>query len=126
MKFPPGAIALTTAGMLLVQYTLTIPRPPDLAIYLDLGTRIGGMLIGIGVAFTLVKALLLRLVLALPWGLLAAVIASSTTTGILATVFALAVLCWCGYPLLNLLTATSSPRTPQHDPATSRSRARSH
>lgn len=108
-RFPVGATILATAGMLLIHYTLTTPRPPDLALYLDLGTRIGGLLIGIGAAFTLVKAPLLRLVLAAPWGLLTATIASPTTTGILATVFTLSVLCWCSYPLLNLLTSTAPP-----------------
>jgi hypothetical protein len=111
LRFPAGATILTTAGMLLIQYTLTTPRPPDLATYIDLGTRLGGLLIGIGATFNLVKALLLRLVLALPLGLLTAAIASTATTGILAALFTLTVILWCSYPLLNLLVTTPPPQT---------------
>ncbi|MET0494321.1 MAG: Hsp70 family protein [Actinoplanes sp.] len=111
LRFPPGATILTTAGMLLIQYTLTTPRPPDLATYIDLGTRLGGLLIGIGATFNLVKALLLRLILALPLGLLTAAIVSTASTGILAALFTLTVILWCSYPLLNLLITTPPPQT---------------
>jgi hypothetical protein len=101
LTFPPSAVILAGSGMFLVQHTLTAYRWPDLASVLDLGTRLGGLLIGVGTAFILVKVWVLRLILAVPLGLFMGTVVTMQSTGVLAIIFMIAVLWWWAYRLLD-------------------------
>lgn len=109
LTFPPSAVVLVAVGMLLVQHTLTTFRWSDLAVYLDVGTRVGGLLIGVGTAFVLVKVWMLRLVVAVPLGLFMASIVNARSTGVLAVMFTVAVLWWWAYRLLAVLRPQPVP-----------------
>ncbi|WP_425412952.1 Hsp70 family protein [Micromonospora nigra] len=107
LAFPTSSVVTATAGMLLIQWSLTADRWPDMLVWIDLGGRVGGLLLGIGVITALVSRLALRLVLGAPLAIICAALVSSRTAGILAVIYAIAVTVWW---LKQLWTRIIHPR----------------
>lgn len=111
LAFPMEVVITATLGMVLVQYSMSAERWPSLALYIDLAGRVGGLLIGIATACALTRIRTLRLIAAVPLGLFLATIVSPRTTGVLATIFIVAVWWWWTYRVWALI------RTPRQTAA---------
>ncbi len=100
--------------MILIQYSMTAPRWPDLVLWIDLAGRLGGLLLGVGVVMAVVTPLVLRLILGAPLVMITASIVSGTATGILGVIYAIAVAFWWAARLWTrvLRPATPAPRRP--------------
>ncbi|WP_431884126.1 Hsp70 family protein [Micromonospora gifhornensis] len=94
LAFPVSSVVAATAGMLVIQWSVTAPRMQDMIVWLDLAGRVGGLLMGVGVITALVSRLALRLVLGAPFAILLAALVSHRTTGILAVIYTIAVTMW--------------------------------
>ena len=94
LAFPVSSVVAATAGMLVIQWSVTAARMPDMIVWLDLAGRVGGLLMGIGVITALVSRLTLRLVLGAPFAILIATLVNHRTTGILAVIYTIAVTMW--------------------------------
>ncbi|SCL20353.1 Hsp70 protein [Micromonospora pallida] len=94
LAFPNGSAVTAAAGMVLVQYSLTADRWPDMVLWIDLAGRVGGALLGVAVVMAVVGPLMLRLVLAAPVAVISAAIVSWRASGILGAVYAIAAAVW--------------------------------
>ncbi|MFF5293025.1 Hsp70 family protein [Paractinoplanes globisporus] len=110
LAFPVSSVILVSAGTLLVQHSM---RHPDAGA----SGRLGGLLIGVGIACAVVSRWVLRAVLALPLAVVMAAIVSWPGTGILAGICAVAVALWWGVrvwlllrsPILDTRTVAAAP-----------------
>ncbi|MEV0157700.1 Hsp70 family protein [Micromonospora sp. NPDC050686] len=91
---PTGSVITAAAGMLLVQYSLTADRWPNMVLWIDLAGRVGGLLLGVGVVMALVTPLVFRLILGAPLALITAAIVSGRAAGVLGVFYAIAVGVW--------------------------------
>lgn len=117
LAFPASSIICTTAGLVLVATWWHGPIPPVMSGWWDTIGRFGGMLMGIGIACTVVRTLSLRI----PLGLVMAgfgFLLIARGPSILSITYAVAVALWWAYRLwllLRLTPKTSPPaRTAQH------------
>jgi hypothetical protein len=95
LALPVSAIAAAAVGVATLQYCLITPAPSG-TLWIDVGIRIGGLLIGVAVACALAEAWPVRLLLALLLAAFTAAVVSWQSTGLLAVMFAAAVgLWWC-------------------------------
>ncbi|MCX4387291.1 Hsp70 family protein [Micromonospora peucetia] len=94
LAFPTGSVVTAAAGMALIQYSLTADRWPELVLWIDAASRVGGLLLGVGVVMAVVSTPLLRLILAAPLGVISAAIVSQSASGILGVIYAAAVAVW--------------------------------
>jgi hypothetical protein len=107
LAFPMSSVLTASVGTLLVQQMMKTPS-------IGLLGRFGGLLIGVGVATALVSPWVLRLIVALPLGVVLAAMVSWRATGILAVIYAVAVTVWWVGRLWALLR---SPVTEPSAPA---------
>ena len=92
LRFPIGSVIPAAIGMLIVDYMVSHNSiDPLLSGPL---TRVGGLLVGVGVALALVRQPLFRLVLAFPLSVVTAGITGISTTGVLAVIYVIAVTVW--------------------------------
>jgi hypothetical protein len=103
LAFPAGAVVAGAAGMVLVQYAMTERRPSSPAVLVPEAGRVGGLLLGVAVAYAVAGVWLLRLLIAVPVAVFMAVIVSSRSTGILAVIVVVAVLWWWVRRLVDLV-----------------------
>jgi hypothetical protein len=94
LAFPNSSTLLTAAGMLLLATWWTGPIPAVLSGWGQTLGRVGGMLIGVGIACTLVSHLGLRVALAVFVAFFGFLVVGAGGTGILAVGYALAVTAW--------------------------------
>ncbi|MFC4148058.1 Hsp70 family protein [Micromonospora mangrovi] len=94
LAFPTGSVVTAGLGMALIQYSLTADRWPSLALWIDIGGRVGGLLLGVGTVMAVVSAPILRLILGVPVAVIAAALVSWPASGILGVIYALAVAVW--------------------------------
>ncbi|MFC3504089.1 Hsp70 family protein [Micromonospora krabiensis] len=111
---PTGSVVAAALGMGLIQYSLTADRWPDLVLWIDIAGRVGGLLLGVGVAMAVVGPLMFRIILAAPLAVIAAAIVSSRAAGVLAVIYAIAVAMWWA---ARLWTRILRPVQPLHDGA---------
>jgi hypothetical protein len=120
LAFPTSSVLLATAGMLLIGYGLTARVLDEFAVWLTLGIRAGGLLVGIAAACLLARSLRWRLLLAAPLGLFLFTIADPTANGVIGAVYAIAVVCWWTLRLFDLLRSPTA--TPISDAASASGR----
>jgi hypothetical protein len=96
LSLPHASIGLAAVGMFATQFALTAPGYPVLATAQTMLTFAGGALLGAGVAFALPLPPRYQIIAAFPVGLACAAIDASTTTGLLAGLYAIAVTLWWG------------------------------
>jgi len=108
LAFPVSSVIIAGLGTVLVAYWAQSPIPPGWAGWADTVGRLGGLLIGVGVACTLVRPVLLRLVLAAPLAVFGIVVVGPGSTGILAVVYAIAATLWWGQRLWSLIRTPSA------------------
>ncbi|RKN46156.1 Hsp70 family protein [Micromonospora endolithica] len=94
LAFPTGSVVTAAVGMALIQYSLTADRWPALVLWIDVSGRLGGVLLGVGVAMAVVSRPLLRLILAAPLGVISAAIVGQAASGMLGVIYAAAVGVW--------------------------------
>ncbi|MFC0504980.1 Hsp70 family protein [Micromonospora costi] len=116
---PTGSIITAAAGMVLVQYSLTAERWPDMVLWIDIAGRVGGLLLGVGVVMALVAPLVFRLILSAPLAVISAAIVSDQAAGILGVIYALAVAGWWAARLWTRIIrpATTVPAPQSQVPA---------
>ncbi|MDG4834188.1 Hsp70 family protein [Solwaraspora sp. WMMD1047] len=110
LAFPMSSVLAAGAGMMLLQYAMTASRWPGLLVWIDASGRVGGLLIGVGVAAAVVRRPLHRLVAGVPLAVFGAAVVSWQATGPLGLVYAVAVAAWWGQRLWQL--AVSPLREP--------------
>jgi hypothetical protein len=93
LAFPVSSVATVAVGTAMLEYCMTTPTV-DGVLWVDVGIRIGALLLGVAMACALAQAWLVRLVLAAPLAAFAAVVVSWQSTGLLAVMFAAAVGWW--------------------------------
>ncbi|WP_241825681.1 Hsp70 family protein [Micromonospora sp. CB01531] len=113
LTVPTGSVITATAGMLLIQYSLTATRWPHLELWIDIAGRLGGLLLGVGVVMALVTPLAFRLILATPLALIAAAIVSWQASGVLAVFYAIAVAVWWAARLWTRIVRPATPTPSQ-------------
>jgi hypothetical protein len=94
LAFPTGSVLTAGLGMALIQYSLTADRWPNMVLWIDLAGRVGGLLLGVGTAITLVSHPILRLILGAPLAVITAALVSWPAVGILGVIYAIAVAVW--------------------------------
>ncbi|MCI4066154.1 Hsp70 family protein [Micromonospora sp. R77] len=94
LAFPTGSVLTAGLGMALIQYSLTADRWPNLALWIDIAGRAGGLLLGVGTVMAVVSAPILRLILGVPLAIIAAALVSWPASGILGVIYAIAVAVW--------------------------------
>jgi hypothetical protein len=109
LGFPISSIVATTVGMLLLATWWHGPLPAALSGWDDTLGRVGGVLIGVGIACTLARKLALRAVLAAFLALFGFLVTGAGGTSILAVAYALAVTAWWAYRLWILIRLPASP-----------------
>jgi len=105
LAFPVSSVGCTAVGMALLVSWWHGPIPAGLSGVMGPLGRVGGMLIGVGIACALVRHLGLRLVLGLFLAVFGFLMASAGGVGILAVTYAVAVTAWAAYRLWLLLRA---------------------
>jgi hypothetical protein len=108
LAFPVSSVLAASVGTLLVQQSMKSAQP-------GVTGRVGGLLIGVGIACALVSRWILRMILALPLAVVVASLVSWPGTGILAVVYAVAVgLWWAGrlWMLLRSPVTAADPPVP--------------
>ncbi|MBQ1052741.1 hypothetical protein KBX50_30335 [Micromonospora sp. C51] len=83
-----------TVGMMLVQWSVPATYAPGMEVWLGIGQRVGGLLIGIGVITALVSGLWLRLVMGVPFAILTATLVDRYNTGTVAGLYIVAATVW--------------------------------
>jgi hypothetical protein len=109
--FPISSTLLTAVGMVLLATWWIGPIPAALSGWGQTLGRVGGMLIGVGIACALVRHLGLRLVLGVFLAFFGFLVVGAGGTSILAVAYALAVTAWWAYRLWILIRL---PATPAH------------
>lgn len=104
LAFPVSSVVTVSVGTVLVQQAMQTAG-------IEVIGRLGGLLIGVGVAIALVSRWVLRAILALLLGVVMAAIVSWPGTGILAGIYAVAVTLWWTVRLWALI------RSPIVEPA---------
>ncbi|MEV7230921.1 Hsp70 family protein [Polymorphospora sp. NPDC051019] len=94
LGFPAVSVLVATAGMVLMQYAMTTPRPPDLALLIEVSARVGGLLVGVGIGWAVVSLWWQRLILVPLLAVFCTAIVSWQATGVLGVMYALAVAFW--------------------------------
>ncbi|WP_406106265.1 DUF5954 family protein [Micromonospora globbae] len=107
LAVPAGSVITAAVGMVLIQYSLTADRQPDLVLWIDLAGRLGGLLLGVGVVMALVTPVVFRLILAAPLAVITATIVSGRSAGVLGVFYAIAVALWWAARLWTRLLRTS-------------------
>ncbi|MFI7553559.1 Hsp70 family protein [Micromonospora sediminimaris] len=112
LAFPVSSTLTATVGMVLVQWSLPATYSPGMEVWLGLGSRLGGLLIGVGVITALVSGWWLRLVMGVPFAILTATLVGRYNTGTVAGLYVVAVIVWWLARLWTriLYTAPSQPR----------------
>jgi len=96
LAFPPSSVLATMTGMVLVQVSVSTGVRPQWHTVLLLVGKLGGALIGLGVALVLVRRPRSRLILALPTVVVFGALTTFSTTKVLACVYVAAVTVWWG------------------------------
>jgi hypothetical protein len=109
LAFPISSIVVTTAGMLLLATWWLGPLPAALSGWGDTVGRLGGVLIGVGIACTLARNPALRAGLAVFLALFGFLVVGAGGTSILAVAYAIAVTAWWAYRLWILIRLPASP-----------------
>jgi hypothetical protein len=109
LAFPTGSVVTAGLGMLLIQYSVTADRSPDMVLWIDIAGRVGGALLGVGTVMAVVSQPVLRLILGAPLAVIAAALVSWPATGMLGAIYAVAVAVWW---LRQLWTRLLRPHTP--------------
>jgi hypothetical protein len=107
LAFPVSSVVAAALGTMLVAFWVHGSFPAGLAGWAETVGRVGGLLIGVGVACTLVRPVLLRVVLGVPLALFGVVVVGAGSTGILAVVYTIAATLWWGQRLWSLLRTPS-------------------
>ncbi|GIJ28892.1 hypothetical protein Vqi01_40540 [Micromonospora qiuiae] len=94
LAFPISSVMTAAAGMMLVQWSLPASYPPHMITWMNLGARVGGLLIGIGVITALVSGLWMRLVMGVPFAILTATLVHRHNTGTVAGLYVVATVWW--------------------------------
>ena len=94
LAFPVSSTLTATVGMILVQWSLPATYSPGMEVWLGLGSRLGGLLIGVGVITALVSGWWLRLVMGVPFAILTATLVGRYNTGTVAGLYVVAVTVW--------------------------------
>jgi hypothetical protein len=94
LAFPVSSTLTATVGMMLVQWSLPATYSPGMEVWLGLGSRLGGLLIGVGVITALVSGWWLRLVMGVPFAILTATLVGRYNTGTVAGLYVVAVTVW--------------------------------
>ncbi|WBB91516.1 Hsp70 family protein [Verrucosispora sp. WMMC514] len=94
LAFPVSSTLTATVGMILVQWSLPATYSPGMEVWLGLGSRLGGLLIGFGVITALVSGWWLRLVMGVPFAILTATLVGRYNTGTVAGLYVVAVTVW--------------------------------
>ncbi|WBB52377.1 Hsp70 family protein [Verrucosispora sp. WMMD573] len=123
LAFPVSSTLTATVGMMLVQWSLPATYAPGMEVWLGLGSRLGGLLIGVGVITALVSGWWLRLVMGVPFAILTATLVGRYNTGTVAGLYVVAVTVWWLARLWTriLYTAPTQPRRNLVPPGTPRS-----
>jgi hypothetical protein len=103
--------------MLLIQYSLTADRWPQMVLWIDLAGRVGGLLLGVAVVMALVTPLVFRLILAAPLAVISAAIVSWPASGVLGVFYAVAVAVWWAARLWTRVVRPA-PSNPSQQAAT--------
>ncbi|MEU9509309.1 Hsp70 family protein [Micromonospora sp. NPDC048170] len=109
LAFPTGSVVTAGLGMLLIQYSVTADRWPNMVLWIDIAGRVGGLLLGVGTVMAVVSQPVLRLILGAPLAVIAAALVSWPATGMLGAIYAVAVAVWW---LRQLWTRLLRPHTP--------------
>jgi hypothetical protein len=112
LAFPPSSVVCTAVGMAALVTWWHGPVPAALSGVLGTLGRVGGMLIGVGIACALVRHLGLRLVLGLFLALFGFLMAGAGGVGILAVTYAVTVTAWTAYRLWLLLRTPTTAHAP--------------
>ncbi|GAA2022654.1 hypothetical protein GCM10009779_03120 [Polymorphospora rubra] len=94
LAFPVSSVLAASVGMVLLQTSMTAARWPDLVLLLDAAGRVGGLLLGVGMALAVVSGWLPRLLVAAPLAVFCAAVISAPATGVLAVMYVVAVTVW--------------------------------
>jgi hypothetical protein len=109
LNFPAGSVAFAAVGMLCIQMAMAARVPEWLPLGTGLVGRVGGMLLGIGVALAVVARPLYRIVLAAPLAVFAAAIVSWPATGMLGVMYIAAVTLWWLRRVWHLVRGSGDP-----------------
>ncbi|MGS2619784.1 Hsp70 family protein [Micromonospora sp. LZ34] len=109
LAVPTGSVIVAAAGMVLIQYSLTADRWPELVLWIDTAGRVGGLLLGVGVVMALVTPLVFRLILAAPLAVITAAIVSRQAAGILGAIYAIAIAIWWAARLWTRVVRPAPP-----------------
>ncbi|MFG1833861.1 Hsp70 family protein [Micromonospora chersina] len=94
LAFPTGSVVTAGLGMMLIQYSLTADRWPHMVLWIDLASRLGGLLLGVGTVMAVVSQPILRLILGAPLAVITAALVGWPASGILGAIYAIAVAAW--------------------------------
>ncbi|WBB93427.1 Hsp70 family protein [Verrucosispora sp. WMMC514] len=112
LAFPVTSVVTAAVGMMLVQWSLPATYAPGMEVWLGVGQRVGGVLIGVGVITALVSGWWLRLVMGVPFAILTATLVGRYNTGTVAGLYIVAATVWWLGRLWTriLYTAPTHPR----------------
>ncbi|WP_170216116.1 Hsp70 family protein [Asanoa ferruginea] len=109
LSFPAWSLGLVAAGMALLSFCLNAVHWPNIIVFLDLGTRLAGVTIGIGLTLAVVSRPLFRLLLGVPVTVFCLLIAGWRSAGLFAVMFALAVAAWLAVRIWTLIREQGVP-----------------
>ncbi len=94
LAFPSSGVIAVAAGMVVVQEAMTAARWPALVLTIDIAGRVGGLLIGVGVALILLRRAVHRVIVGALLGVFLAALTSWPATGMFGVIVAVAVSLW--------------------------------
>lgn len=109
LAFPTGSVVTAGLGMMLIQYSLTADRWPNMVLWIDLASRLGGLLLGVGTVMAVVSQPILRLILGAPLAVITAALVGWPASGILGAIYAIAVAAWWLRQLWTRLLRPAAP-----------------
>ncbi|MFG1661248.1 hypothetical protein ACGFIY_32410 [Micromonospora chersina] len=109
LAFPTGSVVTAGLGMMLIQYSLTADRWPHMVLWIDLASRLGGLLLGVGTVMAVVSQPILRLILGAPLAVITAALVGWPASGILGAIYAIAVAAWWLRQLWTRLLRPAAP-----------------
>ncbi|WP_433493671.1 Hsp70 family protein [Micromonospora sp. CA-248089] len=109
LAFPTGSVVTAGLGMMLIQYSLTADRWPNMVLWIDLASRLGGVLLGVGTVMAVVSQPILRLILGAPLAVITAALVGWPASGILGAIYAIAVAVWWLRQLWTRLLRPAAP-----------------